>query len=93
MSGYILVDDSFQQQVLKELSELKALLSKKHPCSITEGENPQLMDMVDLQNYLRCCRRTILKHRKNGMPSVQKANGRVYFWMTEIDKYFGKPDG
>ena len=81
----------FQQQVLKELAELKAILNKEHTSTINEVEDVQLMDMVDVQKYLHCCRRTIWKHRKNGMPSVKKENGRIYFWKSEIDKYFEKP--
>jgi len=88
---YILIDEAFQQQVLKELAELKAMYKKiiGTPASTTDAE--ELMDTVDLQNHLKCCRRTLLKHRKAGMPFVQKENGRIYYWKSEVDKYFEKP--
>ena len=54
MNRYILVDEMFQQQVLKELPELKAILNKEHTSTINEVENVQLMDMVDVQKYLHC---------------------------------------
>lgn len=87
---YVLIEEDFQKQVLKELAELRSLMQKNK--TTTSGKNEEeLMDTVDLQNHLKCCRRTLLKHRKAGMPFVKKENGRIYYWRSQVDKYFEKP--
>jgi DNA-directed RNA polymerase specialized sigma54-like protein len=92
MEKYVLIDESFQQQVLKELAEIKNILGKNNTSNPVDDNTTELMDMVDVQKYLKCCRRTILKYRKNGLHSIKKQNGRIYFWKPEIDKYFERPE-
>ena len=87
---YLLVDEEFAKHVLKELAELKALYSGNSTAA-SPPDADKLMDTVDLQNHLKCCRRTLLKHRKAGLPFVQRENGRIYYWRSQVDKYFEKP--
>lgn len=91
-SRYLLVDEDFEKQVLNALAELKTMFKASNmPSSHTRSDEEELMDTVDMQNYLKCCRRTLLKHRNAGMPFVQKENGRIYYWKSQVDEYFQKP--
>ena len=86
---YIIVSEDFQRQVISELSEIKQLI-KQTPAAFGNNQTSELMDITDVMQYLKCCRRTIYKYRKEGMPCEKKATGRTFFWRSEIDKYFGK---
>lgn len=90
-SRYVLIEEDFQKQVLNELADLKAMIKGNMLPSRSASGEDELMDTVDLQNYLKCCRRTLLKHRNLGMPFIQKENGRIYYWKSQVDKYFQKP--
>ena len=88
-SRYILVEEDFQKQVLNELADIKAMFKANNsPSSRASSDEDELMDTVDMQNYLKCCRRTLLKHRKAGMPFVQKENGRIYYWKSQVSGSF-----
>ena len=86
---YVLIDEEFQQKVLKELIELKQLILQ-HSSIQAKAQPNELLDTADLTQYLKVDRRTIYKHRLSGMPFVRKENGKLYYWKSEIDKYFGK---
>jgi len=88
---YVLIDVEFQQRVLKELVEIKQLIAQGSLIQSIPEPN-ELMDTMDLIKYLKIDRRTIYNHRKNGMPFVRKENGKLYYWKSEIDKYFGRND-
>ena len=88
---YFLIDEEFQRNVLNGLSELKALIKNSSIVNAKNQDN-DLMDTADLTAYLKIDRRTVYKHRLSGMPFVRKENGKLYYWKSEIDKYFGKAD-
>ena len=90
MSGkFILVDEEFQQKVLQEIDGIKKLLQQNNREVIRKTGN-ELMDTADVMAYLKCSRRSVYKYRLAGMPSERKENGRIRYWRSEIDKYFGK---
>lgn len=88
---YILIDEEFQQKVLKELAEIRKSVAQS-PLFQSIVQSNELMDTTDLIKYLKVDRRTIYNHRKCGMPFVRKENGKLYYWKSEIDKYFGRND-
>jgi hypothetical protein len=49
-SGYILVDESFQQQVVKELAELKAILLNTITRDVIDLNKQELIDMSMFKN-------------------------------------------
>ena len=88
-SKFILVDEELQQQILKEMREVKELLLAGH--AIKQPDGDIRMDTADLMHDLKMDRRTIYNYRtKKNMPSHRKDNGRIFYWKSEIDAYFGK---
>jgi ACT domain-containing protein len=90
MAGrYILVDEDFQQQMLRELSEIKQLIA------LTPNKEKQksddLMDTADTMAYLKSSRRTLYKYRQKGMPYKQMENGKIYYRKYEIDQFLSNP--
>ena len=69
---------NFKKQVLKALNEILGILQTNKAVASTE-EDDELRDGVDLEKYLKCCRRTIYIMRKNGLPFIQKENRRIYY--------------
>jgi ACT domain-containing protein len=86
---YILIAEEFQSQVISELLEIKQLI-KLNLNYDSKSLNSDLMDTADAVQYLKCNRRTLYKYRQKGLPCQQKENGKIYYWRSEIDKYFGK---
>ena len=69
----------------------RSLLQNNKVVGSTGEEDDELMDGVDLEKYLKCCRRTIYLMRKDGLPFIQKQNGRIYYWKSQVNEYLGKP--
>lgn len=88
-SKYIFVDEELLQQMLKEILELKELLLAGR--SIKQPDGDVKMDTADLMQDLKMDRRTIYEYRKKkNMPFERKDNGRIFYWKSKIDAYFGK---
>ncbi len=86
---YILVNEEILEKILKEIKELRELLLSG--CLIKQSEDDVKMDTADLVQDLKMDRKTIYNYRKKkNMPSHRKDNGRIFYWKSEIDAYFGK---
>jgi hypothetical protein len=86
---YILVDEDLQLQILKKLEAIEELLLTGH--SIKQPDGDVRMDTADLARELGMDRRTLYTYReKHDMPYERKANGRIFYWKSKIDAYFGK---
>jgi hypothetical protein len=86
MSGrYILVDEEFQQKMLKELFEIKLMLAQTPKKEKQKSDD--LMDTADAMAYLKATRRTLFKYRQKGMPYKQLENGKIYYRQHEIDQF------
>lgn len=86
---YILVDEELQQAMLNEIRQLKELLLK-NAHSTTPPEDDVIMDTADLVRYLKVDRKTIYNYRKKGLRDGRKDKGRLFFWKSDVDTFFGK---
>lgn len=86
---YILVDHDILDKLRQDIADLRQLLLDV--VGNTNGDTEEPMDTADLMKYLKLDRRTIYNYRKKkGMPYENKDNGRIYYWKSAIDAYFGK---
>ena len=87
---YIMVDEEILQNILEEISQLRTLMQIKDKAKHRVSDDV-LLDTADLIGYLKMDRRTIYAYRiTKGLPFKRKDNGRIFYWKSEIDEYFGK---
>lgn len=86
---FILVDEEFLKNLSDNLIEIKRLLAE-NSLNQARPHSDELMTTKDLTIYLKIDRKTIYNYRRNGLPDVKKMNGKLYYWRSEVEKYFGK---
>jgi hypothetical protein len=82
---YVLVDEEFQKQVLKELEKLRQLVESQNE-NTNRGNLDELMDSADAIKHLKVCKRTLYKYCKKGLPHI-KLEGKLYFNREKVDLF------
>lgn len=86
---YILINEEICEKIFTEFAEIKLLL--KGSTNHVNSSDDVLMDTASLIEYFKLDRRTIYNYRRHkGMPFHRAQNGRIYYWKSEIDAFFGK---
>lgn len=88
---YLLVSKEVFEKIFTEFRELKKLLVSDKDHIRATPPHDELMDTADLIQYMKLDRRTIYNYRKNrGLPAHKNGNGKIFYWKSEIDSFFGK---
>ena len=83
---YIFVNEEYLNRISEQLVELKNIIvSKNNTFNLNTPEDP--MDSADVIRYLKITRRTLYKYRNLGLPTTRKANGKLFFWRSDIDEF------